>query len=166
MPIAEINKIMTNNQQWQSTGMGASGETYIVGSDFKARSISRFLLEDKSNYIAALKYSGTSTETINNISAKNTNIGLQTIQTEGVVLALSGKKGVASFPDYRGIPVLSAYSPLNIKGLKWSILAEIDQSEAFAPAKALKKSIIMTALLVIVVMSIVAIIVHGETVQY
>jgi len=157
MPVAEINKIMTNNQQWKATGMGDSGETYIVGSDFKARSISRFLIEDKANYISALAKSGVTTYTINNIMAKGTNIGFQQIQTKGVKLAQSGQTGVEIFPDYRGIPVLSAYTPLNIKGVKWSLLAEIDQSEAFAPAVVLKKNIIRTALIVIFFMSIIAI---------
>ncbi|MCK5189945.1 MAG: cache domain-containing protein, partial [Methylococcales bacterium] len=73
MPIAEINKIMTSNQQWKSTGMGESGEAYIVGSDYKARSVSRFLIEDKANYISALEESGVATDIINNISAKDTN---------------------------------------------------------------------------------------------
>jgi len=158
MPVAEINKIMTHNQQWKSTGMGYSGETYLVGSDFKARSVSRFLLENKSSYISALENAGVSADIINNISSKETNIGFQSIKTEAVNLALSGEIGVTTFPDYRGVPVLSAYAPLNIKGVKWSILAEIDQSEAFAPADVLKENMIFTALLVIVFMAIVAII--------
>jgi len=158
MPIAEINNIMTNSQQWKTTGMGNSGEAYLVGSDYKARSISRFLIEDKKNYISALEKSGTSTDIINNISAKETNIGFQTIQTEGVELAFLGETGVATFPDYRGVPVISAYAPLNIKGVKWSILAEIDQSEAFAPAGALQDKIIWAATIVIIIMAIVAIV--------
>ena len=157
MPIAEINKIMTNNQQWKSTGMGDSGEAYIVGSDYLARSISRFLIEDKANYIAVLEKSGVAKDIIDNISDKDTNIGFQKIQTEGVQLALSGQTGVASFPDYRGVPVLSAYAPLNIKGVNWTILAEIDQSEAYAPAVALKDKIIWTASLIIIAMAVIAI---------
>jgi hypothetical protein len=38
-----------------------------------------------------------------------------------------------SILDYNGNPVLSAYAPLNIKGLNWAILAEIDVAEAFCP---------------------------------
>jgi methyl-accepting chemotaxis protein len=157
MPIAEINKIMTRDQQWKSTGMGVSGEVYLVGSDYKARSVSRFLIEDKANYISALEESGVPTNIINNISAKDTNIGFQSIQTEGVNMALSGQAGVAAFPDYRGVPVLSAFSPLNIKGVKWAILAEIDQSEAFAPAVELKNNILWTAMLVIFSMVVIAV---------
>ncbi len=158
MPIAEINKIMTFNKQWKSSGMGDSGETYLVGSDFKARSISRFLVEDKKAYLSTLEKSAVTAEIINHISAKNTNIGLQSIQNKGVKLALSGQTGIATFPDYRGISVLSAYAPLNIKGLKWIILSEIDQSEAFAPAIAMEQSIIWTASSIIVFMAVIALV--------
>ncbi len=158
MPINEINKIMTFNKQWKSSGMGDSGETFLVGSDFKARSISRFLVEDKEEYISALKKSGITTDIINNISAKNTNIGLQTIQTKGVKLALSGQTGVATLSDYRGVTVLSAYAPVNIKGVHWAVLAEIDQSEAYAPAITMEQSIIWTASSIIVFMAIIALV--------
>jgi methyl-accepting chemotaxis protein len=158
IPIAEINRIMTNNQQWKSTGMGESGETYLVGSDYKSRSISRFLIEDKANYLSALKNAGVSTQIINNISAKNTNIGFQEIKTKGANLALSNQTGVASYLDYREVPVISAFAPLAIKGVKWSILAEIDQSEAFAPAETMKDTIIWTAITVIVFAVIISIV--------
>ena len=32
--------------------------------------------------------------------------------------------------DYRGVPVLSAYAPLNVYGKKWAIIAEIDKDNA------------------------------------
>jgi hypothetical protein len=35
--------------------------------------------------------------------------------------------------DYRGIPVLSAYTPLNLNFINWALLVEIDEAEAFAP---------------------------------
>ena len=50
MPIASINAIMTSNEQWKEVGLGDSGETYLVGDDKKARSISRFLVEDPNGY--------------------------------------------------------------------------------------------------------------------
>jgi len=43
MPIDNINSIMTGDEQWESDGLGKTGETYLIGSDEKMRSISRFL---------------------------------------------------------------------------------------------------------------------------
>jgi methyl-accepting chemotaxis protein len=43
---------MTYDGNWEETGLGASGETYLVGSDYLMRSNGRFLLEDKESYLA------------------------------------------------------------------------------------------------------------------
>ncbi|MDB2416509.1 hypothetical protein N9W42_04000, partial [Pseudomonadales bacterium] len=43
IPVDQINNVMTGNQQWTEHGLGASGETYLVGQDFTLRSASRFL---------------------------------------------------------------------------------------------------------------------------
>ena len=47
MPVDRINDIMTNRQGWADVGLGNSGETYIVGSDFTLRNQGRFLIEDR-----------------------------------------------------------------------------------------------------------------------
>ncbi len=57
MPIDNINSIMTGDEQWESDGLGKSGETYLIGSDEKMRSVSRFLKEDKTAYLNVLSES-------------------------------------------------------------------------------------------------------------
>ncbi len=47
--------------------------------------------------------------------------------------------------DYNGNPVLSAYTPLDIFGTRWAILAEIDEWEAFEAASALQMATILIA---------------------
>ena len=49
MPVDRINDIMTSQQDWQSVGLGMSGETYLVGSDKLLRNQSRFLVDDRGN---------------------------------------------------------------------------------------------------------------------
>ncbi len=44
MPIDEINRIMTNNSQWQMDGMGESGKSYLVGADFKVAKFKSFFV--------------------------------------------------------------------------------------------------------------------------
>jgi methyl-accepting chemotaxis protein len=148
MPIDRISSVMTHNNQWQEAGLGLSGETYLVGADRKARTISRFLIEDPSNYFTALQSNGVSKLSLNNIRAKNSNIGIQRIDTFGVSEALSGRRGFKVFPDYRNIPVLSAYAPVNIHGLNWVILAEIDEVEAYQSITKLSTAITSSSLLV------------------
>ncbi len=154
MPIDNINAIMTNHQRWQASGMGETGESYLVGADFKARSLSRFLIEDKTAYLVALRKAGAEPQLIENIEAKNTNIGLQTVRTPGAQAAINDEAGVGFFNDYRGVPVISAYAPVNILGQNWAILTEIDQQEAFAPAAAMKSKIIRTTLIVLLLLGL------------
>jgi methyl-accepting chemotaxis protein len=40
---------------------------------------------------------------------------------------------VEIFPDYRDVPVLSAYTPLSIEDVHWVIMSEIDEEEALRP---------------------------------
>ncbi len=138
MPIDKINSVMTSDGKWKESGFGESGETYMVGSDFKMRSLSRFWIEDSKGFLEALKKAGTeSTDVIAAMEAKQTVIGLQSVNSPGAKKAIGGETGFAIFPDYRGVPVLSAYKPLDINGQRWAILAEVDEAEAYAEAVAL-----------------------------
>lgn len=102
-----------NNVMMGRAGLGETGETYLVGSDKFMRSDSRF-------------------------SNKRTLL-VNKIETEAVTDALANKSDCKIIKDYRGSEVLSAYAPLDIKDLKWSIIAEIDKKEAFRAAISLKK---------------------------
>jgi len=53
MPTDIINQIMTGNSGWTADGLGKSGETYLVGDDYKMRSNSRFLIEDRRGYFVS-----------------------------------------------------------------------------------------------------------------
>lgn len=154
MPIDEINSIMTSYQQWQTFGLGQTGESYLIGPDFKSRSLSRFLIENKKDYLNSLQTAGTPPQVIKEIDLKNTNIGLQPVLTEGAKKAIAGTADVGIFDDYRGVPVISAFAPLEIKNLKWGILTEIDQNEAFAPVSEMKKKITRITLVVLALIAL------------
>jgi|GEM_PF-565920 len=143
MPVKRINDIMTNKQDWSRVGLGKSGETYIVGEDYRLRNQSRFLIEDKQNYLKTVAAHGTSETIVNQIDALNNSIGLQEVKTEGTQAALSGKQGTKIFPDYRGVPVLSTFRPLAIEGFNWAIMSEIDEAEAFEVFGELRDTMVM-----------------------
>ena len=141
MPIGNINKIMTHQQQWRNAGLGQSGETYLVGRDKTLRSQNRFMLENKSEYLAALSKANIEESIIQTIDLKGTAIGIQPVKSRTLQLALSGQSGIEIVSDYRNIKVLSAYAPMTTSGLNWVILAEIDADEAFASAYVLSDKI-------------------------
>ncbi len=141
MPIEKINNIMTNNLKWKNMGLGESGETYLVSEDFTLRNQSRFLIEDRQEYFKMIEEIGMDTTIIEQIKTFNSSIGLQQVKTEGTIAALNGDIDTRIFPDYRGVEVLSAFRPLNIRGLNWVIMSEIDKEEAFLPVNNLRNSI-------------------------
>ncbi len=128
MPIGRINSVMQ-----LAEGMGESGETFIVGSDFLMRSDSRF--------------------------SKESTILKNKVETDTVKQALAGKTGFDVVKDYRGIEVLSAYHPIEILGTKWAVLAEIDEAEISAPVTKLAIFLLVTLVVVIAGTSFVGIMV-------
>ncbi|PHS18224.1 MAG: hypothetical protein COA86_08770 [Kangiella sp.] len=148
MPIGDISGIMTHQNKWSQVGLGESGETYLVGDDHFIKNESRFLVEDASGYFSALKKAGFTNKEIKSIKTKKSSIGLQKVNTPGVSEALAGRTGFQIFPDYRNVPVLSAYAPVKIKGLNWTILAEIDEQEAFRSIGVLNSAIVNSSLLI------------------
>jgi methyl-accepting chemotaxis protein len=152
MPINKINNLMTHEQQWKKVGLGESGETYLVADDLLLRSQSRFLIEDKKNYIQALIKGGVDQDLVKNIAARDSAIGLQTINSKGVTAAISGQTGIDKILDYRNVEVLSAYSPLNIAGVNWAILSEIDVEEAMRDQVDMVSRVWLYILLIIIVL--------------
>lgn len=151
MPVDKINEVMTYGQKWTETGLGESGETYLVGPDFTMRSNGRFLIEDKDSYLNLMEEVGLADHTISAMSIKNTSIGLQPVETIGTKKALAGESGFEIFPDYRGVSVLSAYKPIEIGGLRWAIMSEIDESEAFEPVVKLTEKVASTTIIIVVI---------------
>ncbi|MEI6089499.1 MAG: histidine kinase [bacterium] len=96
-----------------SSGIGRSGETYIVGKDTLLRTPSRFLKN------SVLKTS---------------------VKSVGVLNALAGLEGKTLYKDYRDIDVIGAYSKLNIKNIDWYIISELDANEANKDILELRKS--------------------------
>jgi len=158
MPVERINQLMTNHEKWKEAGLGESGETYLVGSDYKARSVSRFLTEDKKSYLELMQNVGMNKNTVNEINVKGTNIGLQKIDTQGTKAAISGTTGYEIFPDYRNVNVLSAYTPLKIPGLNWVLMSEIDEEEAFRAVNEITKDIRTAAIILFVIIATISIV--------
>lgn len=151
MPIDGINSIMTNDGKWRETGFGESGETYLIGQDSLLRSQSRFLAENPDAYLESMQ-GVTDDITLARMKARETAIGLQRVDTQSSQKALAGQAGVAYITDYRDVPVISAYSPVDILGQQWAIMSEIDQAEAFEHKEALISSIITTATIIAVIL--------------
>ena len=116
MPLDQIAAIMQS-----TTGLGETGETYLVGADGLMRTQSRF-------------------------SSSNTILEV-TVDTDSVSKGIAGESGVQIIEDYRGVEVISAYSPIQVFGQDYAMIAEIDSAEALAPVGELSSLMLVAAAL-------------------
>ncbi len=156
MPIDKINTVMTSDSDWNNVGLGASGETYLIGKDLAMRSQSRFLMEDKEGYNALMKGLGTDQNVLDKVNAKDSTILLQKVETKGTLAAVAGNTNVEIFPDYRDVSVLSAYTPVDIKDVEWVIMSEIDEEEALLPVIKLRNRMLIIGVVTAFIIAVLA----------
>ncbi len=117
--IYAINKIMYENNPYN--GLGKTGETYLVDNNFLMRSTSRF----NKNSVYKIK--------VNSLSVKN---------------AFNGITNTIIINDYRNIKVISSFDRINIQGLNWAILAEMDWDEVLIPVYRFRNNILFISLII------------------
>jgi class 3 adenylate cyclase len=132
-PIDRIVELLTGNFHWEREGMGKTGECYVVGPDFTMRSRSRFMVEDRQKFLRELRTSTVTTSVVDQIERQGTVLNQLPVKTYSTEQALIGREGITLINDYRGVPVLSSYGPLDLNSLRWAVVAEIDVAEAYKP---------------------------------
>lgn len=142
LPIDEINTVMQ-----ERAGMGKTGETYLLGPDKLMRSDS---------FPDPIRHS---------VTASFANPEKSRVDTQSGRKALSGETGKNIITNYIGNRVLSAYTPLDVWGTKYALIAEIDEAEAFDSVKKLRRTMNITAVLIIAVIILVAVLVSRYIVK-
>jgi methyl-accepting chemotaxis protein len=145
VPIDKINSVMTHEGKWKERGLGDTGETYLVSAaDGTPRSVARQAVEDLDGYAESVGDAGFAKGLVNAVKAKGTSIGLVPIKTQATADVFEkGTAGFGVYDNYAKVPVLGAYAPLSVLGLKWAIIAEIQASEAFAPVAAVREKVVI-----------------------
>lgn len=134
LPLNEINHIMGSR-----SGMGETGETYIVGHDKLMRSDS---YRDKEKHSVKASFAGT-------ITANG-------VDTEAARDGLIGKSHVRIIDNYLDKPVLSAFTPVDIDGLNWVLIAEVGKDEVYEPVMALMRNILIVAVMMALFIAVFA----------
>lgn len=144
-----INNIMTSNKNWIEEGFGATGETYLVGSDYLMRSDSRFYIANGKRLADSSAY----------ITAFSPSILKRKVYTESTIDAMRGKTDTRIIRDYRNVEVLSSYTKISTAGLNWVILAEIDTREAFSSVYSMRESLLLITLIMILLATFLAVLI-------
>ena len=139
MPIDRINGLMA-----ESTGLGRTGEAFILGEDTLMRNDSRFLAE----------------------SGGDTSILSRAVANPVVAAALSAPatpEGVAppvSFgevPGHRGAEVFAAAEPLDFHGTRWAIVAEMTVDEVSEPVNHMRLLMLSVGAVLLVLVTLLGI---------
>jgi class 3 adenylate cyclase len=155
-PISKINRLMTADQQWEKAGMGATGETFLVGPDGLMRSDSRLFLQDPEKFKRDVVEAGTPPDVAEESLRQHGTTLVQPVETEATRLAQRGQTGTAIGDDYLGHETLQAYAPLDMRGLNWSIIAKIDTTEAFVPVARFTRTLVLSTAVIIFVVCLAA----------
>jgi len=129
----QLNRIML--ETGADSGMGKTGESYIVGDDYLMRSNSRF--KDSSSAHSII---------VKNFAVND---------------ALAGHAGILLMKDYRNILVLNSHEKLNT-GFPWVIMSEIDYNEAMIPIFELRNEIIFISIFIAFILFISVFILAGK----
>ena len=133
LSIDSINKIML-----ERSGMGKTGESYLVGKDKLIRS--RPHANDQNNQ--ADPTAGKA--------------GVHVVDTVASREALAGIINKKSIDNYQDQLVLSAYTPIKVGDTIWALIVEITKSEAFSEVGTLKNinyGIALTGIIFIIAMA-------------
>lgn len=109
MPVDRILAVMN-----QRDGLGDTGETILVGPDFRMRSDSH---RDPEGHSLVGSF-------------RNADGGK--VESEAVKKSLNGEAGTSVAVDYVGNEAIQAYGPVDLLGATWALIAKMDTSEAFA----------------------------------
>jgi methyl-accepting chemotaxis protein len=149
MPVAIINSIMQFNNKYKEAGLGETGETYLVGNDYKMRSNSRFQKDIENEIVKSLG----STIGIFEIKSDSTKAVFENNQTNGINI----------ISDYKGIDVLSSYSSIDVFGeTKWALITEIEKDEALEVLYSTRNIIIIISIIITILILIISIIVINK----
>ncbi len=123
--VVQLSTDVINEIMGSRTGMGEQGESYLVGQDYLMRSDS--YLDPKNRSVKA--------------SFLNPSEG--SVKTESAKEALTGKTDTQIHHNYLGEEVLSSFTSIDLFGVRWALITEVDTDELFAPIENLRNTAVI-----------------------
>ncbi len=147
MVVLRVSVNAVNAVMRERSGMGSTGETYLVGKDGRMRSDS---FRDPEHFSVAASFADPETGGVDTTASRS---------------ALAGETGSQLIKTYNGDTVLSAYTPLEIGGFTWALIAETDANEALAGLRKLKILMSLATFIAVVLILCVALVVTRRIIQ-
>lgn len=165
LPSARIDAIMTGGADWENSGLGETGEAYLVGRDGTMRSLSRDLAQDPQAYVEAAMDMGLSTENADRAVETGQTLLIQRVDTEAAEKAFRGVEGIVTSANYLGSQSIAAFAPVKPAGFEWAIIAEIDADEALAPVSDFTSKLAISSAILVGIVSLISVFIAGFAVR-
>ena len=146
--INDINRLITGNQNWSSEGMGRTGHAYIVGADRTLRSDLRFEIEHPESFFTQVAKAGVPQDVIERIRRNGTAILNLSVPDRLAQAIQTNDKGTHIASDFRNVEVIRSHAKLDLPGLDWILVAEMETAEAFGPVRKLQVRLLVVGILV------------------
>lgn len=132
MPLEPMNAIMNDH-----SGLGATGESFLVGADKLMRSDSAFSQAHR-------------------VKTSFANPEHGRVDSAAATAALEGRAGTINDVNFAGEPVHAAFGTIDLDDFKWAIVASQGDAEALAPIKAMQRDNLLLAALLMATVALMA----------
>lgn len=136
IPHKHINEIMQVR-----TGMGDSGDSYLVGEDKQMRSDS-YQYAESHNVESSIESGNIEKHGVDTIASRE---------------ALNGVDSLKVIKNFKGVEVLSCYGPVKVGDMGWALIAEVSKQEVDITRNTIIISALLIALVVIILLITVGI---------
>ncbi|MBI1325296.1 HAMP domain-containing protein [bacterium] len=130
-----LNRIFAGGNPSETLGLGQTGESFLVGKDGFMRSDSRHLIENQQAYFDSLRKSGHDEKEIQRMRNFGSTILTVHRNPESIRQIFDLGTNTTIMANLLNAPVITSYAPIQIGGLDWAIVAQIDESEALEPER-------------------------------
>lgn len=124
-----IDAILSDNSNWQSEGLGLTGDAYVTALDGVFRSNRRDLVERTDDYVALLAKSGASPIVCKLVEQFGTVAYYSSILGKPPVSAFDGKSGNGSYKSADGKDIIMYYAPLHLGEFNWVLYIHAESGE-------------------------------------
>lgn len=157
LPVDALTQITTVNGEWLRSGLGETGEVYVVGDDNLMRSSARGYLEDPADYLERTVEAEHPIEVVEAIDDAGTTVLTQPVDTEAVEDALAGDRFFGVTRNYLDEETVAVAAPLLIEDVQWVAVAEIATAEAHEPLSDNLRRVLVAGVILAVVVALVAV---------
>ena len=135
-----MEEVVTGHRGWEKDGLGKSGQTIIVGSDYLVRTNIREYLENPEAFLAQLQAAGVPKVKLDRIRAYKTTTLQFEAKLPSVTAALQSQEGTMIEKSIveKNVSLVS-FMPLNMHGMHWAIESRVLLAEALTPVRQMRR---------------------------